>query len=240
MLGKRTLVLAGSVVAVAAGSAGAIAATSSDEAKKAEAEVLGAAAKDLGVQSDALRKALADALDAQIDKAVKAGTLTQAQADAIKKRRAESGTLLPGPGLNGHRGGRGHGPGARGDKLAAAAKALGITQAELGEQLRSGKTIADVAKAEGKKLADVKAAIKKEKLARLDAAVKDGKLTKAQRDEMAKDIDARIDDMVNGEFKRGKGRRGGHHGPGSGSGAAPPADLEPGAGPALQEELSEA
>jgi hypothetical protein len=236
MLARRTVVLLGSVAAVAAGSVGAIAATTNDEAKKAEAEVLSDAAKDLGVKSDDLRMALSDALNAQLDKAVKAGKLTQEQADAIKKRRAESGTVLPmGPGLRGP-----HGHGMRGgpgfghmrEEMAAAAKALGISIAELREQLRTGKTVAEIAKAENKDLADVKAAMKTAALAELDAAVKAGRLTEAQRDEIAKDLDARIDDKVNGRM--GPGRRGHHrrgHGPGPGFGP-PPAGNQNGSAPA--------
>ena len=240
MLARRTVVLLGSVAAVAAGSVGAIAATTNDEAKKAEAEVLSDAAKDLGVKSDDLRKALSDALNAQLDKAVKTGKLTQEQADAIKKRRAESGTVLPlGPGLrgpHGHglRGGPGFGRDHMREEMAAIAKVLGISTTELREQLRAGKTIAQIAKAENKDLADVKAAMKKVDLAELDAAVKAGRLTKAERDEIAKDLDARIDDKVNGRMRPGRHGHGGRgHGPGHGPGfGAPPAGNENGSAPA--------
>lgn len=248
MLGRRTLVLACSAAAVAGGSAVAIAASVADDAKKAETEVLGDAAGRLGVKPDDLRAALSAAIDAQIDKAVKAGKLTQAQADAIKKRRAESGTLLPPgpgfgrPGLRGGPGGPGHfpgGPGGRGhhpgEELAAAAKVLGLSESALLERLQSGKTIAEVAKAEGKDLADVKDAIKKAELAELDAAVKAGRLTDAQRDDIAKDLDARIDDKVNGKFgHRGHGPGGRHHGP---KFESPPPGVNPGAAPALPPEL---
>ena len=53
------------------------------------------------------------------------------------------------------------------------ADALGITERQLFTRLRSGKTIAEIAKAEGKSLADVKASVRAAEKKRLDAAVKD-------------------------------------------------------------------
>lgn len=233
MLARRTVILAAALSAVAGGSAVAIGATVNGEAKKAEAEVLGDAAKQLGVQSGDLRRALADALNSQLDKAVKAGALTQAQADAIKRRRAESGTILPGRALGapGPRGGRGHrlgagGRGHRGASIEAAAKALGLTRAQLHEQLRAGKTIAELAKSGGKDLADVKAAMKTAIVDRLDADVKAGRLTAARRDKIVEGLDARIDSKVDGKMGPGRpGGRGRHSRggppPASGSGARP-------------------
>ena len=78
-----------------------------------------------------------------------------------------------------------------------AAKYLGITTAQLHEQLRDGKSLADIAKANNKSVDGLKAAIKDAATKRLDQAVKDGKLTQAQRDEMAAELDERIDDIVN-------------------------------------------
>ncbi len=122
-----------------------------------------------------LTSALTAAQDARLAAAVKAGELTQAQADAIKARRAADGTVLSlgrGPGGPG---GHGGGPGGRGggrELLADAAKAIGITEDALKTQLRDGKTLAAIVKAEGKTLADVQAAVKKAAVARLDADLK--------------------------------------------------------------------
>src|SRR5215213_882039 len=95
---KHLIAGAATVVALAGGAAGAVAATT--EEKAAEQTVLTDAAKRLGVGADALRDALADAEDAQLDAEVKAGRLTQEQADAIKEQRSEMGTVL-GPGKPG-------------------------------------------------------------------------------------------------------------------------------------------
>lgn len=219
MTKRRMTVVTSAIVALAAGSAGAIAATSGDERKKAEQAVLDDAAKRLDVTPEKLRSALQAAQDAQLDQAVKDGKLTQAQADAIKKRRAESGTVLGGPGFGhhgrggpgfGHRGGPG-GPGGRLGVLAGAAKALGISERSLHEQLHDGKTLAEIAKAKGKDLADVKAAARKAAADRLAAAVKSGRITDAQRDAMLKGLDEMIDRLATeGLPRRGRGF---HRGP---------------------------
>jgi hypothetical protein len=178
-----------------AGGAGvAIAAVSKDDGAKTEQAVLNDAAKRLNVTPDRLRDALAAAQDAQLDQMVKDGTLTQKQADAIKARRKQSGRVLGGPlgGPPGFRtGGRGfdrHG-GPRGGVFLDLAKALRITRAQLETQLRAGKSLADIAKAHGKSLDDVRATLKADAKARLDKAVKDGDLTQAQADDMLAHLD---------------------------------------------------
>lgn len=201
---KRIIVASATAAAVVAGSAGAIAATSQDKGKQAEQAVLDDAAKRLNVAPSELRDALAKAQDAQLDQAVKDGTLTQQQADAIKARRKQDGRVLGGGGRGfGHHGG---GPGALIDP---AAKALGLSRQELVTRLRSGKTLADIAKTESKDLADVKAAVKKAATEQLDAAVKAGRLTDAQRDAEVAELDEHFDRFAEG---RGPGRFGRGHG----------------------------
>jgi hypothetical protein len=213
-------VVTSAMVALAAGSVGAIAATSQDERKKAEQAVLDDAAKRLDVTPEKLRDALRAAQDAQLDQAVKDGKLTRAQADAIKKRRAESGTVLGGPGFGHHgRGGPGFGhrggPGGRLGVLAGAANALGMTERSLHEQLHDGKTLAEIAKAENKDLADVKAAARKAAADRLAAAVKANRITDAQRDAMLKQLDEMIERLATeGLPRRGRGFHGGRPGAG--------------------------
>lgn len=217
MTTRRIAVIGGTLVALAAGSAGAIAATQTDEAKEREQTVLDTAAKKLDVTPEELRSALKAGQAAQLDEAVKAGKLTQAQADEIKKRQAESGLVLGG-GKDGP-GGRHGGPDGGRELMADAAKALGLTEAKLMEQLRDGKTITQIAKAQNKDLADVKAAVKKAALARLDQQVKDGDITKAQRDEIAEHLEDHIEHL--GERRGGRGPGHGPGGPGE-----PPARKE--------------
>jgi hypothetical protein len=207
---KRKHLIAGAVTvaALAGGTAGAIAATSDEKA--AEQSVLNDAAKQLGVSATDLRNALAQAEDAQIDAAVKAGSLTQAQADEIKAHRKADGTVL---GF-----GHGRGPGGPGDHgphggrflIADAAKAIGISERSLFAALHDGKTLTAIAKAHGKTLDEVKAAVKQAATARLDADLKAGRLTQAQRDEEVSELDEEISRL--GDFGRfGPGF--GHHGP---------------------------
>jgi hypothetical protein len=97
------------------------------------------------------------------------------------------------------------------------AKALGMTEAQLHDQLEDGKTLAQIAKAKNKDLDDVKAAVKKAATARLDQAVKDGDITKAQRDDMLEHLDEHLENFGERPF----GGRGRGHGPGM-----PPGDRE--------------
>ena len=218
MTKRRTAIAAASALVLAAGSAGAIAATSKDDAREREDAVLSDAAKRLDVTPQRLRDALGAAQDAQLDRAVKNGRLTQAQADELKERRRADGRVL-GFGLRGRHGGRGPGgPGMRlggdGDVLAAVAKALGVSRDELHEQLHDGRSIADVAKAHGKDLDDVKAAAKAAVTKELARAVEDGRLTDAQRDRMVEHLDEHLDRLASGRFPGGRGRGfGPGHGP---------------------------
>ena len=108
--------------------------------------VIDDAAKRLGVEPEALENALEGALGARLDEAVKEGRLTEEQAAELKER-LKDGTLP----LFGGRGHHGHGFGLHGPELfGAAATFLGVTEAELRTQLEAGKSLADVAAAEGK------------------------------------------------------------------------------------------
>ena len=211
---KRYVLISAAVLAAGAGGGAAIAASSGDERQKTEESILADAAKRLNVSPDQLKSALGAAEDAQLDAQVKAGKLTQEQADAIKKRRQADGTVLGGPGVGGGAGGPrfmgpgGHGPGiglgfgglrfhdGAGGALDAAAKALGLSRADLLTKLRDGKSIADVAKDQNKSLDDVKAAITDAVTQELDARVKDGKLTDAQRDKVLAELKDHLDDLV--------------------------------------------
>ena len=183
------IALAGGLLA--GGTGAAIAAVTKDDGNKAEQAVLDDAAKRLNVTPEKLREALSAAQDAQLDQAVKDGVLTQKQADAMKAWRKQSGRVLGGP-FGGPRGFRGPGPDSglhRGGIVLDLAKALGITRQQLDEQVRAGKSVADIAKAQGKSLDDVRAAVKADAKQRADKAVKDGDLTQAQADELLSHLD---------------------------------------------------
>ena len=207
MRAKRSIAIGGLAASLLGGGA-ALAARSGDEGSKAEDAILGDAAKRLGVSAAELESALAKAENAQLDRAVKAGDLTKEQADAIKQRRERSGRVLglpggphggPGFGPPGfgerHRGPGPHGFGGPGRVLDAVAGELGISVSKLFSELRDGETLADVAKAHGKSLDDLKEAAGDELSKRLDSAVKQGRLTRSQADQILERLPAMIDHL---------------------------------------------
>jgi hypothetical protein len=123
---------------------------------------------------------------------VKDGTLTQAQVDAVTE--ALDAARPEGPGGPG----RGHGPG-----LAAAATALGMDEDALRTELQAGKTIAEVAKAEGVDVQTVVDAIVADMKSHLAQAVTDGRMTQAQADERAAQAAEHATALVNGERPAG-------------------------------------
>ena len=200
---RRIAALALSGALLAGGTGAAIAAVGKDEGEKAELAVLDDAAKRLDITPQKLRDALSAAqaaqLDAKLDQAVKDGKLTQKQAGEIKARHKKFGSVLGGKRFGG-RGDRLHfrgGPrkGLHGMMVLNLSKALGISREKLHEQLRAGKSVADIAKAEGKSLADVRTAIKTDAKARADKAVKSGDLTRDQADKLLSHLDDRLEHL---------------------------------------------
>ena len=205
MRAKRSIAIGG-VAASLLGGGAALAARNGDEGAKQEDAVLSDAAKRLGVSADELESALAKAQNAQLDKAVKAGDLTQEQADAIKRWRKSSGRVLGGPGGAHHGPGLGHpGPpgfGGPGGVLDAVADELGISVESLLTEMRDGKTLAQLAKAHDKTVEDLEGAAEKVLSKRLDAAVEQGHLTRAEADRILKRLPALIDRLGEGPGRR--------------------------------------
>lgn len=138
---------------------------------------------------------LADALAPLVE----AGTIDQAQADAVIEAIQEARP----------EGKRFRGPGARifGGALT---DVLGMTGEELRAALSDGQTIAEVAGAQGVSVDDVVAALVAEAEERIDTAVENGRLTDDEAAEKLADATEHITDLVNGEFEPGD--RPGHHG----------------------------
>ncbi len=226
---RRFAVIAATGAIVVAGGAGvAIGATGGDGAKKDEQAIIDDAAKRLDRTPEQLREALKDAQAAALDRAVKDGRLTQEQADRIKQRQEQSGRVLGVPGGKRlHRGGGfGFGPGLHAQGIGFVddvAKALGVTRAELRDELRDGKSVADIAKANGKDLADVRSALRASAKTRLDRAVADGDLTRAQANAALEHLEDHLTRLDEPFF----GRRGHRFGPPPGAERAPGAGEDP-------------
>ena len=216
-------VIAGAVAGLAvAGSGGAFAATHFSSPKHENQAVVDDAAGQLGIQPSKLSAALEKALENRVDAAVAAGQLTKAQGAALKQRiEAGDVPLFSGPALGDHRGFGHHG----GPGLDAAATYVGLSDAQLDTQLRAGKTLAAIAKAQNKSVDGLVDAVAADLKQHVDGEVKEGDLTQAEETSMLSDARSRITDFVNGKAPA-FGRD--HDGP-FGRGA-PPAAAAPGPG----------
>lgn len=202
-------VLAATVVGLAvAGGGAAIAASQTDSPASS---FLDSVAKHLGISSQELEDATKAAAIDQVEEALAAGRITQEQADELKSRiESGEGPGLLGPGFlgPGHFGFRDLGPedGPEthrfffGDKLSSAADYLGLSEAELREQLAAGKSLADIAEAEGKSVDGLKEAILAGARSALDDAVAAERLTQEQADSIYERLTGWIDELVELSF----------------------------------------
>jgi hypothetical protein len=217
-----TLAAAGALTLGGAAAAGtALAATGNSTPSPAPAPSYAAPAPhpdDPAARAERIKQALAGLV---ADK-----TLTQAQADKVASTLAAAGVAPGRPG---------HGPlvGPRGllgpnrAALGAAAKALGMSESDLLTQLRSGKSLAAVAKAKGVDVQKVVDALVAEAKQRLADAVKNGRLTQARADQLLKTLTARVTARVNATGPQGPGHFG-RFGPGAGGPGAPGGPRGPG------------
>ena len=160
-------------------------------------------------------------VDTALKSLVDKGTITQAQADAVKTALQDQfKNMKPrGPG----------GPLVSGIKpanLDLAASTIGISRDDLITQLRDGKSIADVAKSKNVDPAKVIQALVDDANKKIDQAKTDGKITDAQATNLKGQLQQRITDMVNNAhpgagFRPGFGHRRG--GPDGDNGGAQPA-----------------
>ena len=202
------------------------------EAGKSVADVAKAKNIDLATVKTAL---LAEA-KAHIDAEVAAGKHTAAEGAAkLAEMTSRIDTMLttaglPARGPHGEGGKGGHGgKGGPGKFMTATlATTLKLTQEELKTQLHSGKSLADVAKAQSVDIADVKATLTSDFTAHLAEEVTSGEHTQAEADAKIAEFKTNLDTMVNrvgpaGGMKgegRGPGGRHGHGPMGQGAPAA--------------------
>ena len=205
------------------------------EAGKSVADVATAKNIDLATVKAAL---LAEA-KAHIDAEVAAGKHTAAEgATKLAEVTSRIDTMLTTAGLPargpegmGGKGGQ-EGKGGPGKFMSATlATTLKLTQEELKTQLHSGKSLADVAKAQSVDIADVKSVLTSDFTAHLAEEVTSGEHTQAEADAKLAEFKTNLDTMVNrvgpaGGMKgegRGPGGPGGRHGHGPMGQGAPAA-----------------
>jgi hypothetical protein len=199
----------GAVLALAVSGAGAaVAATKLRSPEQESRAVLNDVAGQLGVTPQRLADAFKTAMKNRIDQAVEDGRLTQAEANRMKAAIDRESVPMIGPGLRKE---RHFGGGHRG--LDEAAKFLGMTEAALRTQLQNGKTLAQVARDRNKSVDGLVNALVAEKRARIEQAVKDGQLTRAQANQLLARMKEHVTDMVNGRFGPRHEHRFGPHGP---------------------------
>jgi polyhydroxyalkanoate synthesis regulator phasin len=202
-LTRTQKIIAGSVALLAAAGGGAAIAASQNESPSEESQaIIDDAAAQLGIPSAKLSAALKKALSDRIDAAVAAGRLTKEEGDTLKARIQSDEFPL----FGGFHRGFGHFGG-----LDPAADYLGLTEAQLRDELAAGKTLAQVARDHGKSVDGLVDALVAHAKERLDDAVSHGRITKERENEILSDVRERIRNLVNS-----KGL--GHHPPFAGPG----------------------
>jgi hypothetical protein len=198
LINPKRVLAAASALSIAVGAGGAIAASKSSSGEGQS--FLSRVAGHLGISTQKLEDATKAAAIDQIEADLKAGKITKAQADELKARIRQGNTpfLFGGPHRFGGPGRLHHAPFGH---LSAAADYLGLTVPALLQKLSSGQSLADVAKAQDKSVDGLKKAMVADAKERLDQAVKTGMLTEAQAKDALSEIEARIEDLVNGELR---------------------------------------
>ena len=197
---SKTFVTGALVLGLAGGAGAAYATTqagSSPAAAKADSPFLADVAERVGVKPEALLGAMKAEATERVNAALAAGTISADRAARAKERIAAS-TLDRPFGPRGDRGpGHGHGRLGLHSIGEAAAAYIGIGLDELRTEVRSGKSLATVAKEHGKSVDGLKTAILDAVSKRLDGAER---LTAEQKAKILERIRSRIDEIVNRSF----------------------------------------
>src|SRR3990172_3379268 len=220
MIGAAVAALAIAVVLVG----GAV--TSAQEGDGPVGTFISKLAGKLGISEEQLRIAVKDTETEMIDEALAGGKITQEQADRMKERVQEGDVRFPGGGR--HREGFRRCVGAR-FVVDGAAQVLGMEKAALTDELKSGKSLLEIAEAQGKGADEFKTALSDQVHTNLNALVGEGKLTQEKADDLFQKFSDHIDEIVNFHLQPdqpGPCRRG-HRGP------PPDGDVSPFAEPSI-------
>lgn len=137
----------------------------------------------------------------QLQALVDDGTITATQADAVAATLAAAGPMGDRHGPGGRGGPGGPKMGAVTDELAAV---LGLDDAAaLREQLKAGKSLADIATANGVPVETVKSFLRTEAETRIADAVEAGKLTQEEADAKLAELDDHLDAIIDGTIPMG-------------------------------------
>ncbi len=192
---------------------------------------LEAAAQALHLTTDELKQKLSDGKTTIADIAKQENIDINAVIDAIAgadRRRIEDFVNSPLPrfndGADGMHAGRAFGGPMFSTAYDAAAKALGISTDELRSEMKSGKTIAQIASDKKVDVNTVINAVVAAASAQIDQAVADGKLPAKAGETMKSHLNDLVTRLVNGEMRgpgRGRGWGRGFMGPGGPMGGGP-------------------
>lgn len=199
---KRVALIAGAALALLAGIVAIAAAGAQESTPSLQPETQSVVerwvqkvAAGLGVSEDDLTAAMVAANMELVDEAVAEGLLTEEQGDLIKRRIEEKQILFP-------RMHRDHPPRHRIVKGAmlitgAAAEALDMEKEQLIAEVRSGKSLLEVALENGFREEQFKADLLGEAQATLDELVAEGKIAEEQATRIFESISANIDRIIN-------------------------------------------
>jgi hypothetical protein len=143
-----------------------------------------ALAGKLGKTPDELRAAIVAAQKELVARALQEGRLTPQQAERLNLRldQGKGAGALRAPKLPAR-------PAFKLNPAQEAATFLGVTTRELAQELRAGKSLAEIAVAKGKTRDDLKAFVN----GRVERAVQDGQLTASQAARLKQRVDTAID-----------------------------------------------
>ena len=171
-------------------------------------------AAQLHVSTDQLKSAIVAAEKEAVQARVASGALTQAQADKLLAEIDKGGPAVLPRLLAAHHDRKGaggaRGAGARGGReigehvLAVVAKQTGLTPKQVMEELRGGRSLAQIGQEKGISQAQLAAAITADVKQRLDAEVAAGKITADQERKLLGEATKHLDTLLTRQPKAGK------------------------------------
>lgn len=202
---KSKLVAVTAVVAILGGSAVALVQSTSAqddggtppaERQDKRSRFLERVASQLGINVATLQQAIKDARLEGVDEALADGRMTEEQATKARER-INSGAGDPGRFKERRQQRHERKARVRGAIVENAAAAIAISEDDLKEALKAGKSIADVAADNGVALDDVKSRIISAAETKLGEAVAKGRIDQAKADEMLQKLTESLDDLLN-------------------------------------------